>query len=105
MNNHHLDDLPSVKSDSNNNADDGDTFESTTQSSSSACRPMVVAINGDFQIQNEDDYIATSSTVESSTKNGDRDRNRQEPSMTSTIGRILSQLWTNDRISLILIQF
>ncbi len=53
-----LEDLSSTKPSSNNNSYIHQTSGMTTESSSSPQKSMVVAINGGFEIQNEDDYIA-----------------------------------------------
>ncbi|CAF2342817.1 unnamed protein product [Rotaria sp. Silwood2] len=55
-------DLSSLKLKSNNNTDMNDTSDMTTNSSSSSKKSMIVSINGGFELQNEDDYIAKDST-------------------------------------------
>ncbi|CAF0929596.1 unnamed protein product [Rotaria sp. Silwood1] len=51
-----------LKSKSSNNTDINDISDMTTTSSSSSKKSMVVSINGGFELQNEDDYIAKDST-------------------------------------------
>lgn len=53
-----LEDSSATKSNSHNNSDIHDTSDMTTKSSSSSQKSMVVSINGGFELQNEDDYIA-----------------------------------------------
>jgi hypothetical protein len=53
-----LGDLASKKANSNNNSDIHMTSDMTTKSSTFPQKSMVVAINGGFEIQNEDDYTA-----------------------------------------------
>lgn len=57
-----LDETSLTQSNSNTNGDLHETSDMTTKSSSSMQNSMVVSINGGFEIQNEDDYIAKGET-------------------------------------------